>query len=117
MPIINGRLHLPAQQLTSRQKAAYGVGVGVAVLFVVVAWWMTAGQPTLAAFITGIGRGMGSVVERADAMRSEAVETGSPGVDAARATITDILKDAQTKKAAADIVAEQLKPLPPVQPL
>lgn len=112
MPVINGRLHLPKQHLTPRQQVAYGVGVGVGVMFIGVSWWMTAGRPTVAVFFAGISQGVGGVVEQADAMRVEAVETGSPGIDAARAAVTNVLKDAQAKKSAADIVAEQLKPLP-----
>lgn len=109
MPVINGRLHLPKQHLTLRQTWAYGVGVGAAVLFVAVGWWMTAGRPTLSTFASGIGSGVGLVADRAGAAGSDVAEAGSPGVDAARDAITDILKDAQAKKAAADIVAKTLK--------
>ncbi len=108
MPVINGRLHLPKQSLTPRQKWVHGIGVGVAILFVAVSWWITAGQSALTTFVAGVGSGVGGVVEQADAMRGEAVETGSPGITAAQEIVSDLLKEAQAKKAAADMVAETL---------
>lgn len=117
MPVINGRLHLPQQHLTSRQKLAYGVGVGIAVAFIAGSWWVVAGYPNLTTLIAGVGSGVSGVTERADEMRTEAVETSSPGIDAVRAAVTDLLKDAEAKKAAADIVVEQLKPTSPEQSL
>ncbi len=117
MPVINGRFHLPQQRLTPRQLWAYGAGVVAAVVIVAAGWWTIAGRAALSAFIAGVGQGVGSVAQTAGTMRGEAADAAAPGVEAARAAVTDILKDAQAKKAAADIVADQLKPVPPAPSL
>lgn len=117
MPVINGRLHLPQQHLTSRQKLAYGVGVGIAVAFIAGSWWVVAGFPNLTTFIAGIGSGVSGVAEQTGVLRAEAIGTSSVGIEAVRSAVTDLLQEAEAKKAAADIVAEQLKSPPPEQSL
>ena len=41
MPIINGRVHLEKQTMSTRHKVAYGAGIVAAVIVVLVAWLLS----------------------------------------------------------------------------
>lgn len=86
MPIVNGRVHVHRRPLATHHRAAYGIGVGAAVLIVAVGWVFTVGSQ-VRAFFDGARASMDSASATISQAQSAANAIAVPAVTSPAPTV------------------------------